>query len=64
MEYQNVRSVMSLHDGAKTRVRVDSELSKDFEVNVELHQGAMMSPFFAIVVVVVSSPHQSLRCGA
>ena len=54
---------MSLHDGAKTRVRVDSELSKDFEVNVELHQGAMMSPFFAIVVVVVSSPHQSPRCG-
>ena len=25
-----VRSVMSLHEGAKTRVRVDSELSEEF----------------------------------
>ena len=29
-----VRSVMSLYEGAKTRVRVDSELSEEFEVNV------------------------------
>ena len=27
-----VRSVMSLYEGAKTRVRVDSELSEEFEV--------------------------------
>ena len=29
-----VRSVMSLYAGAKTRVRVDSELSEEHEVNV------------------------------
>ena len=28
------RSVISLHEGAKTRVRVDSELSEEFEVKV------------------------------
>ena len=34
-----VRSVMSLYEGAKSRVRVDSELSEDFEVKVGMHQG-------------------------
>ena len=29
-----VRSVMSLYEGAKTRVRVDSELSEEFEIEV------------------------------
>ena len=29
-----VRSVMSLHEGAKTRVRVDSELSEEVEAKV------------------------------
>ena len=33
------RSVMSLYEGAKTRVRVDSELSAEFEVKVWMHQG-------------------------
>ena len=32
-----VSSVMSLYEGAKTRV--DSELSEEFEVKVEMHQG-------------------------
>ena len=29
-----VGSVMSLYEGARTRVRLDSELSEEFEVNV------------------------------
>ena len=29
------RSVMSLHEGAKTRVRVDSELSVELEAKLE-----------------------------
>ena len=29
-----VRSVMSLYEGAKTRVRVDSEMSEEFQVKV------------------------------
>ena len=33
-----VRSVMSLYEGAKTRVRVDSELSEEFEVKVGMLQ--------------------------
>ena len=33
-----VRSVMSLHEGVKTRVRVDSWLSEEFEVLVGMHQ--------------------------
>ena len=40
-----VRSVMSLYEGAKTRVRVDSELSEEFEVKVGMHQESVLSPF-------------------
>ena len=50
-----VRSVMSLYDGAKTRVRMDSELSDEFEVKVGMHQGSVLSPFlFAVMVDVVT----------
>ena len=50
-----VRSMMSLYEGAKTRVRVDSELSEEFEVKVWMHQGCVLSPFiFAVVVDVVT----------
>ena len=40
-----VRSVMSLNEGAKTRVRVDFELSEEFWVNVEMQQRSVPSPF-------------------
>ena len=33
-----VGSVMSLYEGAKTGVRVDCELSEEFEVKVGMHQ--------------------------
>ena len=50
-----VRSVMSLHEGAKTKERVDSELSEEFEVKVGMHQGSVLSPFlFAVFVDVVT----------
>ena len=46
-----IRSVMSLYDGAKTRVRVDSELSEEFEVKAGMQQGFVLLPFlFALVV--------------
>ena len=46
---------MSLYEGTKTRVRVDSELSEEFEVKVGMHQGSVLSPFiFAVVVDVVT----------
>ena len=46
-----VRSVMSLYEGAKTRVRVDSEFTEEPEVKVGMRQGSALSPFlFALVV--------------
>ena len=41
-----VRSVIIMYDGAKTRVGVDSELSEEFVVKVEMHQGSEHSPVF------------------
>ena len=38
-----VRAVMSLYEGAKTRVRVGLELSEEFEVKVGVHQGSAFS---------------------
>ena len=40
-----VRAVMSLYEGAKTRVRVELELSEEFEVKVGVHWG---SAFLAV----------------
>ena len=37
-----VRAVMSLYEGARTRVRVGSELSEEFEVKVGVHQGSVL----------------------
>ena len=49
-----VRTVMSLHQEAKTNDRVDSESSVDFEVKVGMHQGFILSPFlFALLVDIV-----------
>ena len=44
------RSMMSLYEGMKTMVRMDSELSEEFEVKVRMHQGSMLSPFLSAVV--------------
>ena len=50
-----VRSVMSQYEGAKTMVRVDSELTEEIKVNVGMHQGSVLSPIlFAEVVDVVT----------
>ena len=50
-----VREVISLYDGAKTRVRMGSAYSEEFEVKVGLHQGSVLSPLlFAIVVYVIT----------
>ena len=46
-----VRSVMSLYEGAKTRVRVDFVLPEELEVNVRMYQISMLSPFPSAVVV-------------
>ena len=46
---------MNLYEAAKTRVRVDSGLSEEFEVNVGMHQGSVLSLFiFAVVADIVT----------
>ena len=50
-----VWAVMSLCDGAKTRVKIESAYSEEFEVKVGVHQGSVLSPLlFAIVVDVIA----------
>ena len=50
-----VWAVMSLYNGAKTRVRVGSAYSVKFEVKVGVHQGSVLSPLlFAILVDVIT----------
>ena len=39
------RPVISLYEGAKTRVRVNSEFSEGFEVKVRMHQESVLSPY-------------------
>ena len=47
--------MMRLYEGAQTRVRVDCDLSEEFEVKVGMHQGSVLSPFLLAVVVDVVS---------
>ena len=46
-----VRAVMSLYDGAKTRVKVGSACSGEFQVKVGVHQGSVQSPLLLAIVV-------------
>ena len=46
-----VKAVMSLYEGAETKVRVVSGLSEDFSVKVGAHQRSVLSPLlFAMVI--------------
>ena len=40
-----VRSAVSIYEGAKTRVGVDSKLSEEFEVKVGMHQGSVLASY-------------------
>ena len=44
---------MSLYEGAKTRVRVDSELLEEIDVDVGMHQGSVLSPFVVVVGITI-----------
>ena len=50
-----VKVVISLYEVSKTKVKVGSKLSEEFDVVVGVHQGSVLSPLlFAIVVDVVT----------
>ena len=52
---KGLSEVMSLYDGAKTRVRVESAYSEKFEVKVGVYQRSVLSPLlFAIGVDVIT----------
>ena len=49
-----VRSVMSLNNCAKTKVRVQSDLSEESKIKLGMRQGSVLSHFhFAVVVDVL-----------
>ena len=47
--------MISLYEEAQTRVRVDYELSEEFEVKVGMHHGSVLSQFLSAVVVDVAT---------
>ena len=50
-----VKVVMSLYEGSKTKVKVESEFFKEFSVAVGVHQGSVLSLLlFSIVVDAVT----------
>ena len=49
---------MSLYDGAKTRVRMGSAYSEEFEVKVSVHQGSVLLPLLLAIVVDVQGVSQ------
>lgn len=55
VEEKLVQTVMRLYDGARTRVRVDSEVTEPFEVKVGVHQGSVLSPLLFVTVMDVLS---------
>ena len=56
-----VRSLMSLHEGAKTRIRVDSELSEEFDIKVNLPEGALSELLYVDDLVLMSETIEGLR---
>ena len=49
------RAVMSLHKGAWTKVKVGTRFSEEFELNVGVHIGSVLSPLlYALVADVVT----------
>ena len=50
-----VRAVMGQYKGATTKVKVGTHLSEEFEGNVGVHQGSVLSPLLFVIVVDVAT---------
>ena len=46
-----VRAVQSMYANARSRVRVNGQLSEEFDVQVGVHQGSVLSPLLFIMVL-------------
>ena len=44
-------AVMSLYKGVRTNVKVGTHFTEEFEVNVGVHQGSVLSPLLFVIVV-------------
>ena len=59
-----VKAVMSIYEGAETKVRVGSGLSEEFSEEVGVHQGSVLSPLlFAMVIDEVTANSLCRRFG-
>ena len=56
-----VRVVQSMYIGAKSRIRINNQLSDEFGVNIGVHQGSVLSPLLFILVLEALS--RELRSG-
>ena len=67
-EERNARRFLdqwSIYEGAKTRVKVDHELSEEIEVNARIHQASVLSPFHltGLVDVVTELARENVSAG-
>ncbi|GAB1611238.1 uncharacterized protein LOC115210534, partial [Argonauta hians] len=46
-----VRVVQALYSGATSKVRIGTDYTEEFNVNVGVHQGSVLSPLLFIVVL-------------
>ena len=54
-----VRVVQAMYNNARSKVRIGSECSEEFEVGVGVHQGSVLSPLlFIIVLQALSMDHR------
>ncbi|GAB1597266.1 hypothetical protein Ahia01_000003000 [Argonauta hians] len=57
-----VRAVQAMYIDAVSRVRVGSELSSEFSINVSVHKGSVLSPL--LFIIVLQSIAEEFKTGA
>ena len=58
-----VKTVMSMYDVAKARVRFENDLAEEFLVAVGVHQRSVLSPLlFSIVIYVKKKLQKKTQC--